>query len=158
MSQLNCKQITIDNWLIRDDAIFMNEKAWFGNVLLPVLNNSVPPDILSLFEVARYSMLYGYFYYPLITLSSEQLFRVVDTAVSHKYSILNCCPQKTTFDNKIKVLIKNKIITFEQVQHYGAIRYFRNSSSHPKEQKIFNPAMAFTILDGVVEMINKLYE
>jgi hypothetical protein len=62
----------------------ITSEEWAQRILEPHLSLAVPPEIQRLFEVAQGAILYGYFFYPLYTLALEQVFRVVETAVSDK--------------------------------------------------------------------------
>lgn len=48
------------------------------------LNEAVPRPIRAMFEVARGTMCYGYFFYPLYTLGAEQLYRVAEAGIRHR--------------------------------------------------------------------------
>jgi hypothetical protein len=62
--------------------------------LEPILCKETPKDIINLFEVARGCLLYGYFYYPLYTIGIENLYRVLEGAVSRKCKSLNAPTSK----------------------------------------------------------------
>ena len=104
----NFKTLTSENWLVADPAstIFskvshtdgtatpMSGQEWLSLFLDPTLSKPVPDNVRALFEVARGSLAYGYFFYPLYTLACEQLFRVAEAAVSEKCRMLGA-PKKT---------------------------------------------------------------
>jgi hypothetical protein len=75
------KRITAENWQDADvPRLFglTTPDNWIGAHLQPQLSPNVPQEIAALFEVARGSMIYGWFFYPLITLGAEQCYRVLD--------------------------------------------------------------------------------
>lgn len=56
-------------------------------------------------------MVYGYFFYPLYTLASEQLFRVAEAVVTHKCHELGASPKKmNTFEKKVQYLLDEGVI------------------------------------------------
>ena len=71
----------------------MSGQEWLSLFLDPTLSKSVPENVRALFEVARRSSAYGYFFYPLYTLACEQLFRIAEAAVSEVQNAR--CIQKT---------------------------------------------------------------
>ena len=104
----NFKILTPENWLVADPAstIFskishtdgtvtpMSGQEWLCLFRDPTLSKSVPKNVRTLFEVARGSLAYGYFFYPLYTLACEQLLRVAEAAVSEKCRMLRASPKK----------------------------------------------------------------
>lgn len=67
------KRITAENWQEPDvPRLFglTTPNAWIEAHLQPQLSPNVPQEIASLFEVARGAMIYGWFFYPLITLGA----------------------------------------------------------------------------------------
>src|SRR5687767_6606690 len=81
------KKITIENWLTPDVPIIfpgITAELWIPEVLKPQLNASVPEQIQALFECARAMFIYGYLFYPLLTLAGQQCQRVTEAAVAAK--------------------------------------------------------------------------
>ena len=74
--ELPFKEIDSGNWLTADPVVlhFPGMKdiaAYVEAVLAPRLSQNVPEEVHKLFEVARGTMLYGYLFFPLYTLSPE---------------------------------------------------------------------------------------
>ena len=97
MSEFGFKELSFDNWKqvdpIMSHFVSIDESGrshqvhdidWMKEILKPKISKFVPDEIRSLFEVARGSIVYGYYFYPLFTLSAEQLFRVAETAITYK--------------------------------------------------------------------------
>ena len=91
MEELGFKTITSENWLQADPAFRVFCKSTgqktvetvisddlLRRILKPRLSESVPKQVRALFEVARCSMCYGHFFYPLFILGEEELFRVAE--------------------------------------------------------------------------------
>ena len=142
MNKLGFKEISSANWLVADKASTVFVKLltsgniesitgedWLQLILKPQLIDTVPIEIHQLFEVARGALAYGYFFYPLYTLAAEQLYRVVEAAVSYKYNSLGGPkPSKTTFEKKIDWLFDvGVLIDTAEIQRQQAIERFKNS-------------------------------
>ena len=87
------KRLTSDNWLKVDPAwarVVMSasrsdpSEAWVQDLVQSELAVSVPLNIRNLFEIARETLVYSLMFYPLVTLGTEQTFRVFETAVTEK--------------------------------------------------------------------------
>ncbi len=117
------KQIRADNLLTPDSIMesFVIKTSngqlrpvaaedFLNMVLDPKLSESVPEGVQSLFEVARGAMAYGYYFYPLFTLAMEQLSRVAEAAVTHKYLQEGGKNEKVKFIKKIDFLVEKKVI------------------------------------------------
>lgn len=170
MTNLGIKIITHENWMspdplmknlvmLQDDKIsIMSAGDWAISILKPKLSETVPLEIHKLFEVARGSMLYGYFFYPLFTLAFEQLLRVAEAAISEK------CRQITTdkignntFKDKVDRLNKNKFFSDEEYTKWNSLRNLRNIASHPNEQTILPPGITIEFIFNISELINSLF-
>jgi hypothetical protein len=92
------KRMTPENWKTGDDIFHwpqpIAEDKWVKACLGPQLKPIVPQDIRELFEVARGSMIYGWFYYPLITLAKEQFARIMETAARERCRQLGIAPAR----------------------------------------------------------------
>lgn len=142
MNKLGFKELSRANWLEADKSstVFATLLAngnvasitgedWLQRLLQPQLVDTVPIEIHQLFEVARGALAYGYFFYPLYTLAAEQLYRVVEAAVSYKYEALDGPkPNKTNFEKKIDWLFDNGVlIDTAEIQRQRAIEQFKSS-------------------------------
>jgi len=96
-------------------------------------------------------------FYPLLTLGAEQLFRVLEAAVSLRCHVLSAPSQVRTFARKIDWLTSQKLITPEEQERWHAMRKLRNLGSYPTEQAIFSVGMTLTVLGSTVELINMLF-
>jgi hypothetical protein len=134
----------------------MTGEDWATQFLNPHLDERVPEEVRSLFEVARGALAYGYFFYPLFTLAAEQLYRVAEAAVSAKCTLLGA-PKRFSFQEKIQFLLDRNVIAGENFPQWNAVRLLRNKSSHPKEQTILTPGMVATMLEQIAKRINELF-
>ena len=164
------KQLTVDNWLEIDSTVTVfatllpdgrtetiTAKEWARRILEPQIDETVAFEVRRLFEVARGTMLYGYLFYPIYTLATEQVSRVAETAVLHKCQTMDAPKKIKTFNQQINWLTESAIITNEAAAKWHIIRGFRNDSSHPKDQTIFAPSNAIGILQFITEQINFLF-
>lgn len=165
------KRITLSNWREMDDVIQFPipvcEERWVNACLGPQLATAVPMEIAALFEVARGSMIYGWFFYPLITLATEQCHRVLEAGARARSSQLglptkvpkrNGKMRDSMFSEVIEALAKHGVISPKDRKRWDATRNLRNWSSHPVRQSISSPGMALSALDSTVELLNRLYQ
>ena len=166
-SEFGFKQVSPENWL-KIDPVWGAFGAvaeqpdpfdpWIVEVLGFNLSLSVPVEVRKLFEVARGTIAYSLLYYPLITIGTEQLFRVYEAAATHKCGQLNAPASQTAqFAHRIKWLVERGAILPEDRIRWDAVRDLRNSTSHPKNQSIFDPNMALSMLEGTVALIGHLF-
>lgn len=172
MSNLGFKKLTAENWLEPESVMSacvkislkdltkspISADEWVNRFLKPQLDPTVPIEILRLFEVARGSIAYGYFFYPLYTLAGEQLYRVAETAASVKCNLLGGKPRKINrFEDKIYFLQGQNIISQQDWTWWDSIRHLRNYASHPKDQTILMPHHVLYDLADVAKHINQLF-
>ena len=151
---LMCNSFAINE---NETLYIMNADDWARSILEPTLNDEVPIEIRKLFEVARGSMLYGYFFYPLFTLAEEQLYRVGEAAIKTKCDQENVPKSRKDFKNKLEYLLKKKKITQLEYEDWETIRKLRNISSHPNEQTILPPGCVIESLNFIADKVNSLF-
>lgn len=169
---LKLKIINEDNWLEVDptSAIlmkvntadgtfgFMSGEDWVSAFSGFELTEDVPETVRELFEVARGSLAYGYFFYPLCTLACEQLLRVAEAAAEEKCKLIKAPKKKTNrFKDKIQYLSDEGFISHQDFILWDSFRGLRNNSSHPERQSKFSLGMIVPILEEVSSEINKLF-
>jgi hypothetical protein len=169
MTKFGFKEITPNNWLEPDGVLrgfvklspngkfTLVGEDYLNYILRPNLHESVPSDVQALFEVARGAMAYGYFFYPLFTLAMEQLFRVAEAAVAHKFSALKIPKSTKKFEEKIDWLVNESIIPQSESALWHVVRHLRNMASHPEKPSILPPNVTIDILDRVASDINSLF-
>ncbi len=169
MTELRFKHVDESNWLERDPTlqIFarMNSSGelvptsgedLLRDILTPRLRPAVPEQVCALLEVARGAMVYGYFFYPLYTLASDQLFRVADAAVCERCRQLGG-PKRLGFQSRLKWLRDQGVLSDEEFDHWDFVRFMRNCASHPREQAIWMPGDTVGFLARVVDLMNGLF-
>jgi hypothetical protein len=167
---VNVKIVTSDNWLEPDptSAILMKidkgipssmtGEDWVELFSAPQLSENVPENVRELFEVARGSFAYGYYFYPLATLACEQLFRVVETALTEKCKASRAPKGKTnSFEKKIKYLFDSGFISNVESESLHGFRKMRNVASHPERQLKFPIGILYPFLEKITEITNKLF-
>lgn len=130
--------------------------GWAAKILEPKLAEAVPEEVHRLFEVARGSMVYGWFYYPLYTLGSQHLYFVHEAATTHKCKLANAPPMKN-FSRQIEWLAKHGYIREERIGQWDAVRALRNGFAHAERQAIYTPGMAISDVWIATELINELF-
>lgn len=165
------KQLTPDNWLEPDHSSALVEAVqqktgetagleghhWLEEILYLELAESVPEEVRALFEVARGAMVYGWFFYPLYMLGAEQLTRVGEAAVAHKWDRLDAPEETLTFAARVEWLRAHGHLSEEEEERWHGLRHLRNSASHPKRQGIINQVTALGLLESVVRDVNRLF-
>jgi hypothetical protein len=170
MEKLNLKKLTFENWIEPDSLMSMFEieesdgsfriktaKEWFDDIYEIKLSDKVPDEIHDLFEVARGTMTYGYFYYPIYTFAEEQFSRIVDAAISLRCQSMNMPTSIETLFDKIDWLSKELEFTEEEISRMTSYRKLRNSWSHPKKQTLLGPGPAISSMVTTAKVINHLF-
>lgn len=165
------KRITLDNWRQPDPAsslpTMVNRLAgsvrsitpedYIAPALEPQLVESVPEDVRDLYEVARGALAYGFYFYPLFTLATDQSLRVAEAAVEAKARGMGCPKKASTFEKRITWLGAQGVIPAADLEKWHDLRHMRNESSHPRHQHIFPPAGVFAMFRHVAELVNSLF-
>lgn len=169
MSGLGFKEITGANLRESDISIcfpLLTEPLWVEGCLKPTLQPKVPKDVAALFEVARGCMIYGWFFYPLITLGTEQCHRVLETAAKvrcQQLGLQTTRQQKnrkrtaTSFAENIEALVKQGAISPTDAPRWKSTRKLRNWASHPDFQTVLAPGMTLGRLQRSVDLLNSLF-
>ena len=174
MEELRFKRLTVDNFQQPDStlSVFVRMSAqdgsirtlsggdWAQEILTVELSEQVPLEVRRLFAVARGALVYGYFFYPLYTLGAEQLFRVGESAVSHKCRALGMSKRKLKekgFEGQLEHLVTEGIIPSSAQQRWDALRKLRNLTSHPENQSILPPGIAIGELRRIAADIDRLF-
>lgn len=170
-TRLGIKRLTPENWLQPDESTLTFVRLdWetgrsrhptgeerLEELLEPRLSEHVPEDVQRLFEVARGAMAYGYFFYPLYSLAHEQLYRVLEAAVTHKWKAIGGPARKARLADKIDWLIERGVVQEQDRQLWHELRSLRNIASHPELQSISTPGQAAGALARTARHINQLF-
>jgi len=155
------KRLTPENWLEPDSVMRVfrySAGEWVHDIVAIRLSEEVPLEIRKLFAAARGALCYGYFFYPLYALASEQLSRVAEAAVGRKYEAVGGTnPEKTSFKRKLDHLQREGLITGPDVVWWGAIRELRNAASHPQDHRPQDPGATRRRAEAVAEQVNRLF-
>jgi hypothetical protein len=139
---------------------------WVEFYLRPTLNPSVPKEIATLLEVGRAAMIYGWFFYPLVTLGAEQCWRVLESSVRLRCQQIGIQTKRTgpdgrewdtSFSDNVDALLRSKVAAGLDRSRWDAVRGLRNSASHPSRQMILDPGQAHGVLELAVEVLNDLF-
>jgi len=163
------KKLALHNW--RDPDVpksfpGLTEEKWVPAVMEPQLIASVPEDVVRLFEIARGSILYGWLFYPLLTLAKEQLYRVQEAAVRIRCKQAGIATERVkkngdrvprNFGELITELISAGIISADAVDVWDNSRKLRNQASHPECPTILPPGMALSGIHVAAARINQIF-
>jgi predicted nuclease with RNAse H fold len=164
------KRLALHNWREPDvpkQFPGLTEEVWLEEAMEPQLIAAVPEDVFRLFEIARGSILYGWFFYPLHSLASEQLHRVEEAAARAKCK-LEGIPTTVTgkggkvysrkYADLIQDLALRGLIRGDEHHLWDAARKSRNHSSHPERPEIRPPGMALSAIAVTARKINQLFD
>jgi hypothetical protein len=171
MSKLRIKQLDSDNWLKPDPEVLSissltldgipltrTSDAWVNDILHSQLSDNIPDEIMRLFEVARGTMVYGYFFYPIFGLVYEQLSRVFEAAITCKCKSLGIPDKIRVFKEKLEWLKGQGVITDREECSLQKVRRFRNRGSHPSDYAYFHAQEVLDFLKYIIPVINRLFE
>lgn len=163
------RKLTPKNWRQRDNVVNyfcqirgseshpISDDQWAESFLEPELSPDVPYDIRNLFEVAQGLQCYGCYFYPLFTLGSEQLYRVLEAALRYKCDQLQAPEGVNNFERMIEWLHKRGILNKRRYVQWNAARELRNSSTHAIQQSLMDPPGALSGLRTAEDLINELF-
>ncbi len=130
-----------------------------NDLLRPILKvtlvEPVPFDVRRTFFFARNAMCYGFWYYPLITMGSQQILRVADYATEVAGSANGLTPHRN-FRPRIDQLITAGVIDAAHLQTWEVICRFRNTSTHPAWQQIWGIPQTIQVVRTVADAIQAL--
>lgn len=164
------KEITAANLSEADPRIqyfVRSAENWVRRCQMTCLAPEVPTDVAELLEVARGAIIYGWFYYPLLTLGVEQCFRTLETAARTRAKQLGIPterlhrkrgPVPEKFAHLVGHLHQAGAIHSDDLLRWDAGRDLRNSVSHPGQQMIFMPGQVVSLLDDTIELISRLFK
>jgi hypothetical protein len=141
-------------------------EAWVGGFSRVQLDARVPQEIAALFEVARGAMIYGWFFYPLMTLGAEQCYRVMEAGIRARCAQLGIpvvVAQKdgtgrpVSFGRLMQTLTERGLIRDDDKALWDIAKDLRNWASHPEAQTILTPPYAHSALARAAELLGKLF-
>lgn len=166
------KELTTENWLEPDETLQAFGRLSlitgqvhtitaddFASAFLAIeLSDYVPDDIVAMFKVARGTLLYGYFYYPLYALGQDQLWRVCEAALTEKAQQLGAPKSHKRFAERIRWMHSEGHFSDEQVVWWTAAKDLRNIASHPVFQTLTTPLELTGDLRRTAHAINCLFD
>lgn len=158
------KRITLDNLLKGDiTAAFAGptEGEWISLLARPQLADSTPEEVRRLFELARGTMIYGWFYYPLLTLGYAECTRVLEAAARHAARMVGLEPtgkeKSLRYREIVDKLHMKGLIAPDQLARWHLGREVRNIFAHPAAPTILTPGLASDALREAANDINTLF-
>lgn len=147
---------------------------WAERFLAVSLDDEVPHEIQDLFEAARGAMLYGFYYYPLYALAEDQLFRVADSAILHRYleaggklrtktrySVVDGgdvdVEEAPPFAGRLRFLVKRGIVNEQDEPWWSNMWDMRNITSHSRFSRLGPQTDALRTLKSVAARVSDLY-
>lgn len=151
-------------WQPKRDQIpqTVSGEDWVQTILAVKVFSDIPAEVFRLFTVAQSAMIYGYFYYPLFTLGTEQLARVGEAAIRHK-CMAHYIPVVTPmWERSLSALLRDlsqaHLLTDAEHEWWMSLRSYRNVASHPLDQAVLSPGFPIDLLQTVARAIDRLFE
>jgi len=116
------------------------------------LDAAVPLEVRRSFQMALGAMIYGYWYYPLYTLVSQQILRVGDFALDYFARTVGVA-KPLPISARIRELYDAGLLSLEDRDHWEAIRRLRNSVAHPASTQIWPLSHAIDVAQLVAGAI-----
>jgi hypothetical protein len=169
------KEIDAGNWQTVDQqtarwmqmtGVIKTQEEWVDYYLRAQLKPSIPREIVTLLEVARGDMIYGWFFYPLLTLGAEQCWRVLESGVRFRCRQVGIQTERiarsgrkdyASFSENTNALLERNLAGKFDKSCWDSVRNLRNSTSHPDQQFIMDPAQARRVVEITVHSLNDLF-
>lgn len=163
------KRLSIDNYMQVDP--FFNNISWWSQepdkrndrlkeriseILEMQLHSAVPAEVRKMFDVLKGTIIYGFFYRPIFTVASDQIYFVADAAAFHRCKALGGIPPDN-FGERIKLLKEKGVIPADEGALWDAARRIRNAIAHRTEQSMDMPASEVSTLSMMADDINRLF-
>lgn len=140
-------------------ATTYNPVNYVESCLQVSLQDFVPLDVRDMFDRAKATMSYGIYHYPLFTVGTESVHRLLEAALYH-CAVKNGCKlpeRKAMFGNLLQYCEKNNLIAQPEIGRWDACRRLRNMSAHQKKISLQFPNSAINTLHISKELIEALF-
>lgn len=121
------------------------------------LSEHVPETAFQMFEVAKGTMVYGLFFYPLYTIGQDHLSRLFEWVVKERYRTLSGRTDDRNLKTALEWLLTNGHFPPDSEVRWRASYEICNSMAHPTMQYITTPADAARYLRHMRELLEHLY-
>lgn len=159
---LGSKRITASN-LLQPDVSRLSAKdevVWISYFSGQKLDDAVPEPVQRLFEFARGAMIYGWLYYPLLTIGYIECTKVLEAAARHAAAEAGIAKpvaeQRATYEEILERLHAKGLIDASELERWSIGRKIRNMFAHPTQPTILLPSYAGGQLRVTAEQINRL--
>ena len=123
------------------------------------LPTNVPKEIADAFEVCLGTIMYGWLYYPLMTVGLSKLYTLRETMARTVCQQRGASKAKTEkFAHCIDCMSRHSLIEAKDVDHWQRCRDLRNDWSHPDRQYILPPGHALAAVEAFVTDARLLFQ
>lgn len=161
MGNLGFKELTNDNWLEPDatmsEAFELEPEMWMESVLEIQLNEKIPETVRNQYRMCQFSMVYGSLFYPILSLASEHLYRILENALDLKCKDMGLATEKWTFDAKVDKLVEENVLDEQNGFLWHNVKNIRFFVSHAGGGEVSAPNEALISLNRVKECLEGLY-
>jgi hypothetical protein len=162
MAELGMKDVNLDNMLEPDSVIKkeyeLDAELWTESVLEIALDERVPADVRRHYVACQHSMVYGYLFYPIMTLAAGQLYRVLEATVELRCHQSEENVEGLDLNEKIGRLIETGEIPEGSAFIWQTVGELRDFVSYPGGDNISPPNDGLILLTRVKECLESLYQ
>jgi len=163
------KAINHDNWLLADAGSkgqIADSRRWREAFLSIRLDPAVNREVASMFEAARGSMLYGYFFQPLMALGLEQCYRVLENGSRVRCAQAGlpvfCADSRgrqhpLSFGHNLRALAVQGLISDADQALWQQARELRDWVAAPEHQAVLTLEHGVTALARAAELLGRLF-
>lgn len=163
------KEITPENWLEPDtsgDFPVSDARLWRDAFLGIRLDPRAPADIADMFEAARGSMIYGYFFRPLVALGVEHCYRLLEAGARARCLMaglpVSCADSQgrehpLSFAHNLRALVGQGMIPEEAIKRWHQARELRYWAATPEHQSVLTSEHGITALERTAELLGALF-
>ena len=144
----------------------VDARKWREAFLTIRLAPAVPADIACMFEAARGSMLYGYFFQPLMAMGAAQCYRVLESGVRASCAAaglpVSCADNQVkqhplTSAHNLRTLVKQGVISATDLKRWQQAREMRDWVVAPENQTALTFDQGVTVLTRAAELLGTLF-
>jgi hypothetical protein len=164
------KTINHDNWLLADNhgkSRVTDASEWRKAFLSLRIDPTMPPDVVRMFEKARGSMLYSYFFHPLMAMGIEQCYRALESGARARCAQaglpVDCVdnqgkPHPLSYSHNLRALAKAGLINDESLKLWQQARELRDWVMAPANQAALTLDHGVIALSRAAELLGRLFQ
>jgi len=168
---LGFRELTVANFLTADPASSvwalrdrrtgetrpMSAQDWAEGILTIDLGGNVPLELQRMFRVARGTLLYAFFFYPLYGVGMGLVFMLCDSALRIAADSAGAPSRVKDFKSRLDWLSQHRVISSEAAERWDSARHLRNAFVHEGTPLANLPSIAVNELETTALDIDSLF-